>query len=79
MGVSESRGVVIYIAKSHRLEILEYTPLQIKNAVTGYGKADKKQVHNMVTKLINLPASVKQDDEIDAIAVAISGFATTRL
>lgn len=78
MGVSESRGVVIYIAKSYGLEILEYTPLQIKNAVTGYGKATKPQVHTMVSKLIELPKNVTQDDEIDAIAVAITGFATTR-
>lgn len=78
MGVSEARGVIIYIAKSHNLEILEYTPLQIKNAVTGYGKATKPQVHTMVSRLIELPKNVTQDDEIDAIAVAITGFATTR-
>lgn len=79
MGVSEARGVIIFAGKSVGLEILEFTPLQIKNAVTGYGKADKKQVHTMVSKLISLPKTVTQDDEIDAIAVGITGFATTRL
>ncbi len=79
MGVSEARGAIIYVGRSNSLEILEYTPLQIKSAVTGYGKATKDQVHTMVSKLISLPKEIKQDDEIDAIAVAITGFATTRL
>lgn len=79
MGVSEARGAIIFVGRNSGLEILEYTPLQIKNAVTGYGKADKKQVHNMVAKLINLPTSVKQDDEIDAIAVAITGVASSQI
>jgi crossover junction endodeoxyribonuclease RuvC len=88
MGVSEARGAIIFVGRSNALEILEYTPLQIKSAVTGYGKATKDQVHTMVSKLIELPKDVKparttrsggQDDEIDAIAVALTGFATTRL
>lgn len=79
MGVSEARGAIIFVGKNSGLEILEYTPLQIKNAVTGYGKATKAQVHAMVSKLIELPKNIKQDDEVDAIAVGITGFATTRL
>lgn len=79
MGVSEARGAILFVARKAGLEILEYTPLQIKNAVTGYGKATKEQVHMMVSKLIELPKSIKQDDEIDAIAVALTGFATTKL
>ena len=78
MGVSEARGAIIYVGKSNNLEILEYTPLQIKNAVTGYGKATKGQVHSMVTKLIALPPTIKQDDEIDAIAIAITGLASCK-
>lgn len=78
MGVSEARGAIIYVGKLNNLEILEFTPLQIKNAVTGYGKATKAQVHSMVSKLIQLPASVTQDDEIDAIAIAITGLASSR-
>lgn len=77
MGVSEARGAIIFVGKSNDLEILEFTPLQIKNAVTSYGKATKAQVHSMVHKLITLPTSVKQDDEIDAIAIAITGLAST--
>jgi crossover junction endodeoxyribonuclease RuvC len=79
MGVSEARGAIIFVGRNSGLEILEYTPLQIKNAVTGYGKATKAQVHAMVGKLIELPKTVKQDDEVDAIAVGITGFATTKL
>jgi crossover junction endodeoxyribonuclease RuvC len=79
MGVSEARGTIIFVGMNAGLEILEYTPLQIKNAVTGYGRADKSQVHTMVSKLIVLPTDIKQDDEIDAIAVAITSFATVRL
>ncbi len=79
MGVSEARGIIIFIGKSYGLDILEYTPLQIKNAVTGYGKATKDQVHAMVSKLIDVPKDIRHDDEIDAIAIAITGFATTRL
>lgn len=78
MGVSEARGAIIYIGMANKLRIVEYTPLQIKNAVTGYGKATKDQVHSMVTKLITLPPSVKQDDEIDAIAIAITGLASCK-
>lgn len=76
MGVSEARGIIIYIALSAGISVLEYTPLQIKSAVTGYGKAEKSAVHNMVSKLITLPESVRQDDEIDAIAVALTAFAS---
>ncbi len=79
MGVSEARGAIIYVAKSNNLEILEFTPLQIKSAVTGYGKATKAQVHSMVHKLITLPTTTKQDDEIDAIAIAITGLASSRI
>ena len=78
MGVSQSRGTIIYVAKCHDLEILEYTPLQIKNATTGYGKATKDQVYSMVKQLIDIPDDVKQDDEIDAIAIGLTAFAHQR-
>lgn len=79
MGVSQARGTIIFVAKSNNLEILEYTPLQIKNATTGYGKATKDQVFSMVKQLINIPEEVKQDDEIDAIAVGLTAFAHQRI
>ncbi len=78
MGVSEARGAIVFVAQNLGLKVLQYTPLQIKSAVTGYGKADKSAVHMMVHKLVTLPKEVKQDDEIDAVAVAITGFATER-
>jgi crossover junction endodeoxyribonuclease RuvC len=78
MGVSEARGAIVFVAQNLGLKVLQYTPLQIKSAVTGYGKADKNAVHMMVHKLVTLPKTVKQDDEIDAVAVAITGFATER-
>jgi crossover junction endodeoxyribonuclease RuvC len=78
MGVSEARGAIVFVAQNLGLKVLQYTPLQIKSAVTGYGKADKSAVHMMAHKLVTLPKDVKQDDEIDAVAVAITGFATER-
>ena len=78
MGVSQARGTIIYVAKTNGLEVSEYTPLQIKNATTGYGKATKDQVYSMVKQLIKLPEDVKQDDEIDAIAVGLTAFAHER-
>lgn len=78
MKVSEARGVILYEAAKHQLELLEFTPLQIKVAVTGYGKSDKKQVIQMVGKLININKQIKQDDEYDAIAVGLTFFAYYR-
>lgn len=78
MGVSEARGVIAFVAQDSGLSVLQYTPLQIKSAVTGYGKATKDAVYTMVGKLVDLPKDVKQDDEIDAIAVAITAFAHER-
>lgn len=79
MGVAEARGVIIYIAKNFNLNVFEYTPLQIKSAVTGYGKATKEAVYTMVGKLVDLQKDIKQDDEIDAIAVGITYFATSQI
>ena len=74
--VSEARGVIIYEAKRRDLEVYEYTPLQIKNAVTGYGRASKDQVDTMVRQLISISETIKQDDEIDAIAIALTCLAS---
>lgn len=79
MGVSEVRGACLYIAISNNLIIGEYTPLQIKIAMTGYGRADKKDVLKMVEKLIEIPKGIKKlDDEIDAIAIALTHIAHTK-
>jgi crossover junction endodeoxyribonuclease RuvC len=75
MKVSEARGVIMYEAAKNRLDILEFSPLQIKVAVTGYGKSDKDQVTEMVKRLIKISAPIKYDDEYDAIAVGLTFFA----
>lgn len=69
--VSEARGVILLCARQCGLEIFEYTPLQVKQAVVGYGRAEKKQVISMVTMLLNLPKPPKPDDTADALAIAI--------
>ena len=71
MTVSQARGVVLYIAQHNRIPILEFTPLQIKSFICGYGKADKKQVQYMVQKTFNLKSVPKPDDAADALAVAL--------
>ncbi|MFA6354948.1 MAG: crossover junction endodeoxyribonuclease RuvC [Candidatus Paceibacterota bacterium] len=75
MGVSEARGVIIYSASRNGLQIFEYTPPQIKVAVTGYGKSTKDAVIYMVRKLIDVRESVVSDDELDAIAIGLTSLA----
>lgn len=71
MSVAQARGIVLLCGKQHKLELHEYTPQQIKQALTGYGKADKKQVQEMVRMLLNLKDIPKPDDAADALAAAI--------
>jgi len=80
LGVAEARGVVIYEAMNSLLEVCEYSPQAIKIAVTGYGKADKLQMENMVIRLVKLPEENRKrlDDEIDAIAVGITHLASQK-
>ena len=75
MGVAEARGVIIYCGTKNNLPIFEYTPPQIKVAVTGYGKASKEMVMSMVPKLIEIKKNIKSDDELDAIAIGITCLA----
>jgi crossover junction endodeoxyribonuclease RuvC len=77
MPVAEARGAVLVEAARAGLPVYEYTPLQIKIAVTGYGKSDKKQVMEMVKKLVALPSGKRLDDEYDAIAVGLTCLAST--
>ena len=72
--VGQARGVIMLAAAKNNLPIIERTPLQVKQSVTGYGKADKEQVIYMVTKILNLPKPPKPDDVADALAVAICTF-----
>lgn len=69
--VSEARGVTLLCARQQGLRISEYTPLQVKQAVVGYGRAEKKQVITMVTMLLGLAKPPKPDDTADALAIAI--------
>lgn len=69
--VGQARGVIILAAAQRGLPVSEYTPLQVKQAVVGYGKAEKRQVQEMVRMLLNLSAVPKPDDVADALAVAI--------
>lgn len=78
MSVAQARGVVLLIAQQHGLPIFEYTPMQIKLAITGYGKADKKQVQEMVRVLLNLKEVPKPDDCADALAAALTYAASRR-
>ena len=69
--VAQARGVIVLGAKNNGLEIYEYTPLQVKQSVTGYGRADKKQVQEMTRVLLGLDSVPKPDDTADALAIAI--------
>ncbi len=69
--VGEARGVAVLACAKHNLKISEYTPLQIKQALVGYGRADKKQVQAMVKAILNLEEVPKPDDTADAVAAAI--------
>lgn len=71
IAVAEARGVIICTAHSLGVKVNEYTPLQVKQAVVGYGKAEKQQVIAMVTSLLKLQKPPKPDDTADALAIAI--------
>lgn len=72
MSVSHARGVAMLAGRKARLAIAEYTPLQIKQTITGYGKADKKQIQEMVRMQLGLQSVPKPDDAADALAAAIT-------
>lgn len=69
--VSQSRGAILLTLESSKVSIYEYTPLQIKQAITGYGRADKNQIQQMVKSILKLKNIPKPDDTADAIAVAL--------
>jgi crossover junction endodeoxyribonuclease RuvC len=78
MTVSQARGVVLLAGQQAGLHIYEYTPLQIKQALTGYGRAEKKQIQEMVRVILKLKAVPKPDDAADALAAAITHSMTMR-
>ena len=71
IAVAHGRGVILYAAEKCGVPLYEYTPSQVKLAVTGYGKAEKRQVMDMTRRLLNLSAVPKPDDAADAVAIAL--------
>lgn len=69
--VAEARGVILLTAGQHQTPVYEYTPLQVKSAVVGYGKAEKAQVMDMTRRILRLEEIPKPDDAADALALAI--------
>lgn len=78
MTVAQARGVVLLCGRQAGLSIHEYTPLQIKQALTGYGRAEKKQIQEMVRVILKLQTVPKPDDCADALAAAITHSMTVR-
>lgn len=78
MTVAQARGVVLLVGRQAELDIFEYTPLQIKQAITGYGRAEKKQIQEMVKVILGLKEVPKPDDCADALAAAITHSMTLR-
>lgn len=78
MQVAEVRGAIIQCANGAGVPISEYTPGQIKSATTGFGRADKKQITQMIHMLLRIEKAIRLDDEYDAIAVGITHLAHVR-
>ena len=81
ISVAEGRGVILLSCFHAGVPIYEYTPLQVKQAVVGYGRAEKRQVIDMVKRILQLPSAPKPDDAADAVAIALchARSATSRL
>lgn len=71
IGVAQSRGVILLAIQQAQVPVFQYKPMQVKQAVVGYGNATKHQVQDMTKRLLNLPAVPKPDDAADAVAIAL--------
>ena len=78
MQVAEARGVILYEAIRNGIKVCEYTPLQVKMALTGYGRASKTDVLKMLSLILKIPLDGKKDDELDAVAVGLAHFAYSK-
>jgi len=78
LGVAEVRGVIMLAARKRGIPVVEYTPNQVKQAVTGSGKADKKQVQEMIMRLLGLPDIPRPDDVADGLSIALCHVHTVR-
>ena len=74
INVAQARGVILVAVRNKNIPICEYTPLQVKQAIAGYGKADKKQVQFMIKTMLKLKDVPKPDDAADALAIAITHY-----
>lgn len=79
LAVAESRGVILSLAARHGVSVHEYSPADVKIAVTGYGRSTKDQIMSMVPKIVTIEKEIRLDDEYDAIAVALTCEAMERL
>ena len=79
INVAQARGVLLVSVTNRDIPIYEYTPLQVKQSITGYGRADKKQIQTMVKMLLHLNVIPKPDDAADALAIAITHTQTSGL
>ena len=70
--MAEARGVALLLAAENNLKVVEFTPLEVKMAMTGYGRAEKDQVRKMAQAMLKIDGKGKLDDEIDAIAIALT-------
>lgn len=77
--VAQARGVLLVACANRNIPLFEYTPLQVKQSLTGYGRADKKQIQTMVKMLLGLNAIPKPDDAADALAIAITHTQSSKL
>ena len=71
MNVSEARGVLLLLAEQKKIPVTEYTPNQVKQAITGSGRADKRQMQEMIRRLLHLPEVPRPDDAADALSIAL--------
>ncbi len=78
INVAQARGVIVNTCYHYTDKLFEYTPLQIKQALTGYGRADKRQIQSMVTSFLSLKKIPRPDDAADALAVALTHANTAR-
>lgn len=76
--VAQARGALVLAVMNHNIKLFEYTPLQVKQSVCGYGRADKKQIQDMVQRLLCLKTVPKPDDAADALAIAIGHCSTSK-
>ena len=79
MTVSQARGVILLVAEQLGIELMEFTPLQVKQSLTGYGKAEKAQIQKMIALLLHLSEIPKPDDAADALAIALTAGQHARL